>query len=68
LWIGVRHLDIVTDMDKLPFELSELLEADVAPAADRDLSADVHELMRAIDRLDDGHRERVEELERRQAS
>jgi hypothetical protein len=55
-------------MDKLPLELSELLEADIGPAANPDLTADVHELMSAIDRLDDGHRERVEELERRQAS
>jgi hypothetical protein len=55
-------------MDKLPLELSELLEADVTPAANRDLTPDGHELMSAIDRLDDGHRQRVEELERRQAS
>jgi hypothetical protein len=58
----------MTDMDKLPLELSELLETDVRPAPDGALTADVHELMSAIDRLDDGHRERVEELERRQAS
>jgi hypothetical protein len=67
-WDLTGRLDIVTDMDKLPLELSELLDADVTPAANRDLTADVHELMSAIDRLDDGHRERVEELERRQAS
>jgi hypothetical protein len=54
-------------MGKMPGELSELLEADVTPYAE-DLRADFHELYRAIDRLDDGHRERVEELERRQAS
>jgi hypothetical protein len=55
-------------MGKLPLELSELLETDVRPAPDGALTADIHELMSAIDRLDDGHRERVEELERRQAS
>jgi hypothetical protein len=60
--------DTMTYMDKMPGELSELLEADVTPAAGPDLTADVHELLSAIDRLDDGHRERVEELERRQAS
>jgi hypothetical protein len=64
---GRPHRDTVTYMVKMPGELSELLEADVTPYAE-DLSADVHELYRAIDRLDDGHRERVEELERRQAS
>jgi hypothetical protein len=55
-------------MDKLPLELSELLEADITPAAKPDLRPDVHELMSAIGRLDDAHRQRVEELERRQAS
>jgi hypothetical protein len=55
-------------MDKLPLELSELLETDVRPAPDRALTADVHELMSAIDRLDESHQERIAELERRQAS
>jgi hypothetical protein len=54
-------------MDKMPGKLSELLETDVSPDA-AELHADVHELYRAIDRLDDSHQERVAELERLQAS
>jgi hypothetical protein len=55
-------------MDKMPGKLSELLETDVTPDAEDDLSADVHRLYRAIDRLDESHEERIAELERRQAS
>jgi hypothetical protein len=62
--------DSVTDMGKMPGELSELLETDVTPYAEDDLSPDAHQLHRAIDRLDESHQERVAELEleRRQAS
>jgi hypothetical protein len=55
-------------MDKMPGELSELLETDVTPYAEDDLSTDAHRLFRAIDRLDESHQERIDELERRQAS
>jgi hypothetical protein len=51
----------------MPGKLSELLETDVAPYAE-ELSADVHELYRAIDSLDESHQERIAELERREAS
>jgi hypothetical protein len=54
----------------MPGELSELLETDVTPYAEADLSPDAHQLHRAIDRLDESHQERIAELEleRRQAS
>jgi hypothetical protein len=56
------------NMDKMPGELSELLETDVTPYAEDDLRTDMHQLFRAIDRLDESHEERIAELERRQAS
>jgi hypothetical protein len=55
-------------MGKMPGELSELLETDVTPFAEDDLSTDVHQLFRAIDSLDESHQERIDELEQRQAS
>lgn len=55
-------------MDKPDIDLGELLETDVHAEPHRELTADVHQLMRAIDRLDDGHDERIGELRRRRAS
>jgi hypothetical protein len=54
-------------MDKPDIDLSELLETDVSPEPDPALVTGAYRLEAAIDRLDDGHQERVEELERRRA-
>jgi hypothetical protein len=55
-------------MDKPDIDLGELLETDVSTEPDPALTTGAHRLMRAIDQLDDGHHERVEELQRRHAS
>jgi hypothetical protein len=65
---GRASPDTVTYMGKMPGELSELLETDITPYPEDDLSPDAFRLYRAIDRLDESHSERIAELERHQAS
>jgi hypothetical protein len=55
-------------MDIPDIDLSDLLETDVSTEPDAALTTGAHQLLRAIDRLDDGYDERIEELERRRAS